>query len=60
MAARNDAEKDANLVHLEKANSQLSDTKDIDHEAEERQDWTPEEEKKLKSDTLFKWLSKVC
>lgn len=48
MDAMNSAEKDANLVHIEKTDSQSSSRDDVENETDARQDWTVEEEKKLK------------
>lgn len=48
MDAMNPAEKDANLVHLEKADSLSSGRGDVESAADTRQDWTAQEEKKLK------------
>ena len=45
----NTAEKDANMVHLEKTDSQSSRRDDVEPAEESRADWTGQEEKKLKS-----------
>lgn len=48
MDAMNPAEKEANLTHVEKANSLSSGRDDIENSTDARQDWTAQEEKKLK------------
>ena len=52
MDAINAAEKDANIAHLEKTDSSSSNA-DIETSADQRQDWTAQEEKKLKSVSAF-------
>jgi hypothetical protein len=58
MDAVDAAEKDANLTHLEKTDSSSSNP-DIENSADQPQDWTAQEEKKLKLVpgfvTIFRW-----
>jgi hypothetical protein len=59
MDAVNAAEKDANTVHWDKTDSSSSNP-DIETSADQRQDWTAQEEKKLKSVPGFVTSSKWC